>query len=105
MNLDLDEALKELKTRQRRTRIPQARWSENLEKIPAAVTLVIEAVRAKALVIGEEYMACEIIKRIKYQNPLSVPILQFDLAIWRAPVKLVERRKASGRVFYRVDVR
>lgn len=110
MNNDLDEALKDFKPRRQRARVklPRERWSENIEVTPEAVIKLAEAVRKKRLVIGQEYYSMEINKAMHLKTghqPLNVPILQFDLAIWRSPVKLVEAYTRGSRPRFRVELR
>ena len=75
----------------RKRQLDTTTWHISVDVVPRRVGGLIAAVRRGLLEIGGMYQVTEVFRAIGTQGH-SIEMLQFDLAIWRAPVKLIERR-------------
>lgn len=105
---EVDEALIEVLHAARKRRgvgtldpAKQWNWTQTRHKIPRMVGAMIAAVRKGTLALGVEYRPQEILRGTGMESMhqgFSMLNVQFDLAIWRAPVKLIERPDPEGRL-------
>ena len=87
---DLDDALAEIARRSAEMSNESRNWQSNGATVPIAVLKLIAAAQAGKLKIGDTYNKSQLINFVSGEHLKSILELQFDLAIWRVPFKLVE---------------
>lgn len=87
---DLEEALAEIARRSSELSGDRRTWQNSGANVPISILKLIEAAQAGRLKIGETYNKAQLISFVSGEHLKSILELQFDLAIWRVPFKLVE---------------